>query len=115
MQKNLDKRIPLNLDLAKLLEHFPEVPDTSEYEARRQARAQYKSEWARTHWEQCKKAKRKYNCSEKGRARAKAYAATYREQHNANNRVYRQRHLEELRKKARERYYLKKAEQNNTQ
>ena len=56
MPTNADKRLPLNLDLEKLLAHYDRVPDTGAYEAR-QARAK---QWRETHAEELATAKKKW-------------------------------------------------------
>lgn len=110
MNGNIDKRIPLNLDIDLFLSHFEDKLDVSEYEERRKRRAEYKAKWAREHRESRRKSNSKYNHSEKGKETYRTYAANNREQLNANSRAYYQKHLEDMRRRGRERYYRRKAE-----
>ncbi len=77
MPKNIDKRLPLNIDLDKLLLHYGQTPDTSAYEERKQRYAETRAKWLAENAD-------RVNAREKIRA----YKETHREEHKAYMKEY---------------------------
>ncbi len=100
MPKNIDKRLPLNLDLDKLLLHYGQTPDTSAYEERKQRYAETRAKWLAENADRvnaCKRAWAERNPEKRKKACANYYAKikdTKRAEYNAA-------HANDLREKQR--------------
>lgn len=101
MPKNTDTRIPLTLNLEKLLLNFENVPNIGAYEERqRNVRERRKELYFANHDKRLAQFKR-YRDSEKGQATAKAYRERKRAERNAYQREWRKRQGAAYREKQR--------------
>ena len=101
MRKSTDTRIPLTLDLEKLVLNFERAPDMTAYEERKRDNRARRNELYAANREKRLEQIKRYRDSEKGQATAKAYRERKREERNAYQREWRKRQGEAYREKQR--------------